>query len=110
MIKEDPYQTGIVRVLQDLHDRLGNYDPPLMSAELNDSGSIFGKVYFYFLSFPPCAFHMSRMNISHTHTHMYNTHCRLQGYLHLPIIITIIIITPSKDYIYLEMLVPERQC
>ncbi|CAG8546002.1 10472_t:CDS:2 [Acaulospora morrowiae] len=46
MVKEDPFQRSIVNILQDLHNRLANYDPPLITEARDDinSGSIFGKI------------------------------------------------------------------
>lgn len=46
MVREDSFQRSIINILQDMHDRLLNYDPLLISDasdELN-SGSIFGKL------------------------------------------------------------------
>ncbi|CAG8461031.1 6430_t:CDS:2 [Diversispora eburnea] len=44
IIREDSFQYSIVNLLQDLHDRLENYDPPLITTELKDNGSIFGMI------------------------------------------------------------------
>lgn len=46
MVREDSFQRSIVNILQDMHDRLLNYDPPLITDATDevDSGSVFGKV------------------------------------------------------------------
>ncbi|CAG8461836.1 7599_t:CDS:2 [Funneliformis mosseae] len=46
MVREDSFQRSIINILQDMHDRLLNYDPPFVSDvrdEVNDE-SIFGKI------------------------------------------------------------------
>ncbi|CAB5202533.1 unnamed protein product [Rhizophagus irregularis] len=50
MVREDSFQRSIVNILQDMHDRLLNYDPPLITDATDevDSGSVFGKIFKLF--------------------------------------------------------------
>jgi hypothetical protein len=46
MVREDSFQRSIVNILQDMYDRLLNYDPPLITDAIDEvnNGSVFGKV------------------------------------------------------------------
>ncbi|CAG8483094.1 10689_t:CDS:2 [Paraglomus occultum] len=46
MVREDEFQRGVVQILQNLHDRLQTYDPPLIPIETNadDKNSILSKL------------------------------------------------------------------
>ncbi|CAG8560671.1 322_t:CDS:2 [Acaulospora colombiana] len=45
MVREDSFQRSIVNILQDLHNRLADYDPPLIMDARDDVNiSIFGKI------------------------------------------------------------------
>ncbi|CAI2165660.1 20488_t:CDS:2 [Funneliformis geosporum] len=47
MVREDSFQRSIINILQDMQDRLLNYDPPFVSDvrdEVNDESTIFGKL------------------------------------------------------------------
>ncbi|CAB4427005.1 unnamed protein product [Rhizophagus irregularis] len=50
MVREDSFQRSIVNILQDMHYRLLNYDPPLITDATDevDSGSVFGKIFKLF--------------------------------------------------------------
>ena len=93
MVREDSFQRSIINILQDMRDRLLNYDPLLIpdaSDELN-SGSIFGKVIESVLI---CKFNKTLISILIVHYSYLNClTCHLRATL----------LIAQKDYIYMEM-------
>jgi len=99
MVREDSFQRSIVNILQDMHDRLLNYNPLLINDvtdELN-SGSIFGKVIKSIL--------ICKINKKLISIFIIN-----YSYLSLEKYLKTILLIALKDYIYTVMWEQEKQC
>ncbi len=95
MVREDPFQRSIINILQDMHDRLLNYDPPLITDvrdEMN-SESIFGKVIKSFLT---CNIEIFDENINICIVQYSYLNCLVRQ-------LKAILLIVQKDYIYMEM-------